>query len=60
MQDILLLFRRWAAGPAILIAVPALGYLFATRVPLDVDWLYIALILGFLSCDGSLWPSRSR
>ena len=60
MQRILFLFRRWVAGPAILIAVLGLGYQLAAYMPLDADWIYLAAILGFLSCDPSLWPSRSR
>ena len=37
-----------------------LGYLLSAYMPLDQHYLFAAVLLGFLSCDSTLWPRQSR
>jgi hypothetical protein len=60
MRLILARLRPWAIGTAVLVTIFGLGYLLATRRPMDGDWVYPAILLGFLLCDRSFWSSRTR
>ena len=42
-------------GAAIVAVTLGCGYIFAAFQPVDPNWLYPAILIGFLSCDSSLW-----
>jgi hypothetical protein len=52
--------RAIIAGSASVIGIFGLGYLFASGKPLDHDFVFLALIVGFIACDRSLLPRRFR
>lgn len=48
-------FWHWSRGAAIAASTLGLGYLFAVCSPVDPNWLYPAILIGFWGCDSSLW-----
>ena len=50
----------WLRGAAITAATLGCGYILAVHWPVDSHWLYPAILIGFLTCDASLWSRRSR
>lgn len=36
------------------------AYLLVTNTSPDQGLIFLALIAGFILCDGSFWPNRSR
>ena len=60
MRTLLSGFCRWSRIIAIAAATLGLGYMFAANWPVNANWLYLAILIGFLGCDPSLWSGRSR
>jgi hypothetical protein len=58
MRTLLSRLCHWSRGAAIAVATLGLGYIFAVCWPVDAHWLYPAILIGFLSCDSSLWIRR--
>jgi len=52
--------RAVIAGSASVIGIVGLGYLLASGKPLDHEFFFLALIVGFIACDRSLLPRRFR
>jgi uncharacterized membrane protein YedE/YeeE len=54
--------KGWGIISSVLLGavIFGLGYWFASGRPLDHEFVYLALLAGFIICDRSFWPRRFR